>query len=241
MLVAAYLVGGFLVASVYAVALLRGKRDRYHRLGFLIPFTVAAIVTPVQMVVGDQLARLGLRERADQVRGDRAGARDQQRRARDACGRFLERAARSSAGIAIPGLASILSDPARGTATVIQGLDTLPGGRAAHDPPGQHRPPGVGHDGRPRHRAVPARGLVRDRVARASGTSRRSKWFLRAAAVIAASRRSSRWRPGWVVTEVGRQPWIVFDYMKVERGRDREPGRVDHLPRRSPGCTRSWR
>jgi cytochrome d ubiquinol oxidase subunit I len=21
---------------------------------------------------------------------------------------------------------------------------------------------------------------------------------------------------GWVVTEVGRQPWIVFDYMKVE-------------------------
>ena len=29
-------------------------------------------------------------------------------------------------GIAIPGLASILSDPADGTATVIQGLDSFP-------------------------------------------------------------------------------------------------------------------
>jgi cytochrome bd ubiquinol oxidase subunit I len=36
MWVAAYMVTGFLVASVYAVAMLRGRRDRYHRLGFLI-------------------------------------------------------------------------------------------------------------------------------------------------------------------------------------------------------------
>ena len=57
MLVAAYLVGGFLVASVYAVGMLKGRRDRYHRLGFLIPFTIAAIATPVQMFVGDTLAR----------------------------------------------------------------------------------------------------------------------------------------------------------------------------------------
>ena len=57
MLVAAYLVGGFLVASVYAGAWLRGKRDHYHRLGFIIAFSVAAIATPVQMLVGDQLAR----------------------------------------------------------------------------------------------------------------------------------------------------------------------------------------
>ena len=57
MLVAAYLVGGFLVASVYAFGMLRGRRDRYHRLGFLIPFTVAAIATPIQMLVGDELAR----------------------------------------------------------------------------------------------------------------------------------------------------------------------------------------
>src|SRR5689334_19270641 len=57
MVVAAYLVGGFLVASVYAVGMLRGRTDRYHRLGFVIAFTVAAVATPVQMTVGDALAR----------------------------------------------------------------------------------------------------------------------------------------------------------------------------------------
>ena len=40
MILAAYLVTGFLVASVYAVGMLRGRRDRYHRLGLLIPLTV---------------------------------------------------------------------------------------------------------------------------------------------------------------------------------------------------------
>src|SRR3954463_16071558 len=43
MLVAAYLVGGFMIASVYAVAMLRGRRDAYHRLAFVIAFTVAAV------------------------------------------------------------------------------------------------------------------------------------------------------------------------------------------------------
>ena len=47
MLLAAYMVTGFLIASVYAVGMLRGKRDRYHRLGVIIPLTVAAIATPL--------------------------------------------------------------------------------------------------------------------------------------------------------------------------------------------------
>src|SRR5215213_9663377 len=57
MVVGAYLVGGFLVASVYAVGMLRGRRDRYHRLGFMIAFSVAAVATPIQMGVGDSLTR----------------------------------------------------------------------------------------------------------------------------------------------------------------------------------------
>src|SRR3954454_9147926 len=51
MLVEAYLVGGFLLASVYAMGMLRGRRDRSHRVAFAIGFTVAAIATPVQMGV----------------------------------------------------------------------------------------------------------------------------------------------------------------------------------------------
>src|SRR5829696_1929557 len=57
MLLAAYIVTGFIVASVYAVGMLRGRRDRLHRLGLLIPLTVACIATPIQFVVGDTAAR----------------------------------------------------------------------------------------------------------------------------------------------------------------------------------------
>ena len=57
MILAAYLVTGFIVASIYAVGMLRGRRDRIHRLGLLIPLTVACIVTPIQFVVGDTAAR----------------------------------------------------------------------------------------------------------------------------------------------------------------------------------------
>src|SRR6476659_9369358 len=57
MLLAAYMVTGFVIASVYAVGMLRGRRDRYHRLGFIIPFTVAASAAPIQLFVGDTAAR----------------------------------------------------------------------------------------------------------------------------------------------------------------------------------------
>ena len=57
MILAAYLVAGFMVSSVYAVGWLKGRRDRYHQLGFAIPFTIAAIVMPFQMFVGDTAAR----------------------------------------------------------------------------------------------------------------------------------------------------------------------------------------
>src|SRR5262249_14658883 len=57
MMVAAFMVTGFVTASVYAVGMLRGRRDAYHRIGFLVPFTVAAILSPVQAVVGDWAAR----------------------------------------------------------------------------------------------------------------------------------------------------------------------------------------
>lgn len=57
MILAAFMVASFLTASVYAVALLRGRRDAYHRAGFAIPFAFGAVVTPFQIVVGDWAAR----------------------------------------------------------------------------------------------------------------------------------------------------------------------------------------
>src|SRR4029078_1884779 len=57
MILAAYLVTGFLLALLHAVGMLRGRRDRIHRLGLLIPLTVASIATPIQFAVGDTAAR----------------------------------------------------------------------------------------------------------------------------------------------------------------------------------------
>ena len=51
MYLAAFMVTGFLVASIYAVGMLKGRRDRYHRLGLLIPLTVAAIAATVSVAL----------------------------------------------------------------------------------------------------------------------------------------------------------------------------------------------
>jgi cytochrome d ubiquinol oxidase subunit I len=57
MLVAAYVVTGFLVASVYAVHLLRGG-GAYHRRGMALGLAMGASLAPVQFVVGDWAARV---------------------------------------------------------------------------------------------------------------------------------------------------------------------------------------
>ena len=57
MILAAYMVSGFTVAGVYAAGILRGRRDRYHYTGFAIGFIPAAVLTPFQIFVGDTAAR----------------------------------------------------------------------------------------------------------------------------------------------------------------------------------------
>ncbi len=57
MILAAFIVGGCLVATPYAWAMLRGRRSRYERVGLLLPLTVAMLAAPVQIVVGDWAAR----------------------------------------------------------------------------------------------------------------------------------------------------------------------------------------
>jgi cytochrome d ubiquinol oxidase subunit I len=212
MLIAAYLVGGFLVASVYATGMLRGRRDRYHRLGFTIAFTVAAIATPVQMLVGDQLARWVYENEPIKFAAIELVPKTSDDVPETLLGRLNDDGT-VTGGIPIPGLASILSDPTTGTGTVIQGLDSFP------------------EDSRPNTREVNTVHLAWD-VMVGLGTllfllsawygavwlfKRRmpeGKWFLRIAAISGVLSVLAM-EAGWVVTEVGRQPWIVFGEMKV--------------------------
>jgi cytochrome d ubiquinol oxidase subunit I len=213
MVIAAYVVGGFLVASVYAVGMLRGRRDRYHRIGFLIPFTVAALAMPVQMAVGDSLARWVYNNQPIKFAAIELVPETASDVPETLLGR-LNADGDITGGIAIPGLASWLSDPSDGTATVVQGLDTVP----AED--------------RPTLSEVNTVHLAWDvMVGLATLLFLLSAWyglswlfrrdmprsrlflFVASGAGVAAV---VAMEAGWVVSEVGRQPWIVYNLMKVE-------------------------
>src|SRR5262245_7478545 len=53
MYIAGYIVSGFIVAGCYAYGRLRGRWGRYERTALVIPLTVAALASPVQVLVGD--------------------------------------------------------------------------------------------------------------------------------------------------------------------------------------------
>jgi len=213
MVVAAYIVGGFLVASVYAMGMLRGRNDRYHRLGFTIAFSVAAIATPIQMAVGDSLTRwvyenqpvkFATIELVPQTESD----------VPETLFGHLNSDGTVSGGLPVPGMASWLSDPGTGTATVVQGQDTVP----VTDAPtiAQTNTVHLAWD------VMVGLGTMLFLLSAWYGSSwlfrRRlpsSRWFLRIAAACGVLSVITM-EAGWVVTEVGRQPWIVYDYMKVE-------------------------
>jgi cytochrome d ubiquinol oxidase subunit I len=213
MIIAAYVVGGFLVASVYAVGMLRGRRDRYHRLGFLIPFTVASIAIPIQMGVGDSLARWVYNNQPVKFAAIELVPETSSDVPETLLG-HLNDDGTVSGGIEIPGLASWLSDPGDGSATVVQGLDTVPA------------------DERPTNREANVVHLAWD-VMVGLGTllfllalwygaswlfrrdmprSRPFLWVASAAGVLSVIAMEA----GWVVSEVGRQPWIVYELTKVQ-------------------------
>jgi cytochrome d ubiquinol oxidase subunit I len=212
MVVAAYLVGGFLIASVYATGMLRGRRDRYHRLGFIIGFTVAAIATPVQMGVGDALARWVFVEQPGKFASIEMVPQTSSDVPEVLFG-HLNPQEKVVGGVPIPGLASILSDPKTGKSTVVKGLNTIP----AEDQPTTSE--------------VNVTHLAWDIMVGlgtllflltlwwwASWIFRRdmprSRWFLRVAA-MAGVLSVVTLEAGWTVSEVGRQPWIVYQKMKV--------------------------
>ena len=122
---AALVAAGFLVASPYAVGMLRGRRDRYHRLGFLLPFTIAAIAIPIQMVIGDSTARSIYSDQPIKFAALELNTTTGPDKPEILLGHLNEDGT-VSGGLKIPGLASWLSDPSTGTSTVVQGLDSVP-------------------------------------------------------------------------------------------------------------------
>jgi len=216
MLLAAYIVAGFLVAGVYAVAMLRGRRDRYHRVGFLIPFTIAAVVMPFQIGVGDAAARWVFNNEPTKFAAMELVPKTA-RHVPETIGGYYADGRAHGPSIRIPGVASFLSGWSTGTK--VQGLSAVP-------PP--DRPPAtIVH-------------LAWDTMV-GLGTAllglalwfaflwwrRRdfttSRWFLRAASVAGGASLVTMWS-GWTVTEVGRQPYIVYGVLRTRDAVTRADG-----------------
>jgi cytochrome d ubiquinol oxidase subunit I len=207
MVLAAYMVAAFLVAGVYAVGLLRGRRDRYHRLGFGVPFTIGAIAAPLQVMMGDIIARFIAHRQPVKF----AAMEYVSRTTRDApewVGGILYHG-HVYFGSAIPTFDSILVGFSPHTRVI--GWDSVPASQ---------RPPLVTLI----HLSFDLMvfiGFFLLALAAWQGwwwwLHRRlllTAWFLVPCAVSGVAAVAAM-EAGWVVTEVGRQPWIVYHVLLV--------------------------
>lgn len=208
--VAMVITAGFVVAGVYAVGWLRGRRDRYHRLGFAVPFTIAAVLTPVQLVLGDSIARSVFHKQPVKFAAMEIVWDTDTRVPEYVFGRLREDGT-VAGGIKIPLLDSVLAGFSPNTEVV--GLTSVPA---------DQRPTAV--QATIAHWAFDVMvligsalvllalwyGLVWLRHRRLPA----SPWFYRSAACAGAGSVVAV-ECGWIATEVGRQPWIVYQNMKV--------------------------
>ena len=218
MYLAGYIVTGFVVAACYAWGALRGRWGRYERTALMIPLAAAAIAAPVQVIVGDWVARDVTEKQPVKLAALEGLGRTRARAPIHILGWYDGDDVRY--GIAIPRLLSFLGkhDP---NAT-IEGLDAVPP---------QDRPPdsavnvtrfafqtmvGIGT-------ALALLGVVFGYVRIRKRRLPESRWFYRA--VLAAGPASVvALIAGWITTEVGRQPWVVFDVMRTSEAVTRGSG-----------------
>jgi cytochrome d ubiquinol oxidase subunit I len=209
MYLAAFLVAGFVTASVYAVSALRGRRDRYVRVAMAVPLVMAAVVAPAQVLVGDWAAREVAEHQPTKLAAFEGLGHTETGAPIHIGGWYDEESGEVRYGLAIPRLLSLLAfhDP---NATV-EGLDRVPP---------EDRPPvnvvrmafatmvGIGTLLALfgvwllvvwwRRRELPA-----------------GRWFLRVVAALGPLSVVAL-IAGWVTTEVGRQPWVVYGHMRTE-------------------------
>jgi cytochrome d ubiquinol oxidase subunit I len=209
MFLAAYVTAGFVVASVYVVGWLRGRRDRYHRLGILIPLTVASIATPLQFSVGDTIARQVFQQQPAKFAAMEVVTESGTHQPEILFGRYNSSNDTVSGGIRIPGLDSFLAGGS--TSTDVKGLETVKP---------EDRPSNVTLVHWAFDTMVGLATLLLGLVLwfaiaywrrRDVPKSKLFLWVAAAAGVLSYIALES----GWITTEVGRQPWIVYNTLRT--------------------------
>ncbi|MFC7504395.1 cytochrome ubiquinol oxidase subunit I [Nocardioides sp. GCM10030258] len=206
MWVGAYMLAGFSVAGVYAVGMLRGRRDAHHRLGFMVPFVFASIAAVTQPFVGHvlgfglddrqpaKLAAFELAETTESPSPLRLG------------GVLVDGEVKGAIDIPYLGSLIAMNSPDK----PVPGLDTIP--EDEHPPVNMthlafQTMVGIG--------TLLAGAVVLFWVQRRRGKDLLEKrWFLRFAAA-AGPLAVIALESGWIATEVGRQPWVVYGVMRT--------------------------
>jgi cytochrome bd ubiquinol oxidase subunit I len=204
MYIAGYIVSGFVVAGAYAVTRLRGRWGRYERAAIAIPLTIAALAAPVQVLVGDWAARDVARSQPVKLAALEGLAHTTRGAPVHLLGWYENGSIRF--GIAIPHALSLLAF--HSWDAKVQGLAAVPT---------DDRPPvnvvrlafqtmvGIGT-------MLALLGVVFVTVRIRRRRLPESRWFYRA--LVAAGPLSVvAMIAGWVTTEVGRQPWVVYRVM----------------------------
>ncbi|HEX2233853.1 MAG TPA: cytochrome ubiquinol oxidase subunit I [Thermoleophilaceae bacterium] len=207
MYLAGFIVASALVAAVYAVGWLRGRRDAYHRAGLVVPLAFLCLAAPAQVVVGDWAARTVAESQPTKLAAMEGLHQTTEGADLTVGGLYLDGEVRG--GVAIPDLLSLLAfhDPG----ARVEGLDQVPP---------DERPPvgwvrnsfqlmvGIGT-------LLALLGLWFLWARWRRGALPRTPWFYRLV-VVAGPASIVALIAGWIVTEVGRQPWIVYELMRVE-------------------------
>jgi cytochrome bd ubiquinol oxidase subunit I len=208
MYLAGYIVVGFLVAGTYAWGWLRGDRSRYRRIAIAVPLAAASLAAPSQVIVGDWAARDVGRYQPVKLAAFEGLPRTTKGAPEHLLGWYTDGHVRF--GIEVPRLLSLLAkhDP---NAT-ITGLDSVP---KADQPPVNvvriafQTMVGIGT----------ALALLALWILVTWWRRRRlpeSAWFYRAL-VLAGPLSVVALIAGWVTTEVGRQPWVVYRVMRTRQ------------------------
>jgi cytochrome d ubiquinol oxidase subunit I len=217
MVVGALLATAFGVASVYAVGLLRGRRDGYHRRGLALGLSVAALLAPVQLGVGDLLGRTVAQNQPAKLAAFEGQFRTEHGAGLNLGGFPIPGHERSVVNVQVPDLLSILAyDDAHAT---VRGLASFPK-----------------RDQTPL--ALPVRlsflgmaGIGTYLIAlslwywlRRRGRPRpEDRWTLPAIAAAGPLAFAAN-ELGWMVTELGRQPWVIYGVLRTQDAITTAPG-----------------
>jgi cytochrome d ubiquinol oxidase subunit I len=207
MYIAGYMVCGFIVAGAYAVGRLRGQWDRYHRVALTIPLTVACLAAPIQVLVGDWIARDVAKFQPVKLAALEGLYKTTRGASEHILGWYVN--GQIKYGIAIPHLLSLLSTHSWNA--TVRGLATVP--------PAQRPPINVTRVSFQLMvmlgTALALLGIVYLAVRIRWRRLPEWRWFY-AAVALAGPAATVALIAGWVTTEVGRQPWVVYRVMSTQ-------------------------